>query len=144
MAVNLQFTCDSRTLSESTALDFGTVVAGQSSAIKTVTVTNLGDSDAQQVVINPVEATIVNGFASNIQVGTAQETYLAQKFAPASDSGTWYGYAVVGTGKNYTNKVGGTLQNTGGSDTFATKWEPPASGTNGQKLWGNAITSVYW
>ena len=144
MAVNLQFSCGSITLSESTALDFGTVVAGQSSAIKTVTVTNLGDSDAQQVVINPVEATIVNGFASNIQIGTSQETYQAQKFAPASDSGNWYGYAVVGTGKNWTNKTGGTLQNTNGSDTFVTKWEPPLAGTNGQKIWGNAITAVYW
>lgn len=144
MAVNLQFECDSKKLSESTALDFGTVVAGQSSAIKTVTVTNLGDSDAQQVVINPVEATIVNGFASNVQIGTAQETYQAQKFAPAGDSGTWYGYAVVGTGKNWTNKTGGTIHNTNGSDTFVTKWEPPLAGTNGQKIWGNAITAVYW
>lgn len=143
MAVNLQFVCDSKTLSESTALDFSTVVAGQSSSIKTVTVTNLGDSDAQQVVINPVEATITNGFSSNLQTGTTAETTLAQKFAGASDSGTWYNYAVVGTGKNWTNKTGGTIQNTNGSDTFVTKWEPPLSGTNGQKVWGNAITCVY-
>ena len=143
MAVNLQFVCDSRTLSESTALDFGTVVAGQSSSIKTVAVTNLGSSDAQQVVINPVEASIANGFAANIQVGTSAETYLAQRFAPARDSGTWYGYAVLGTGKNWSNKTGGTIQNTSGSDTFYTKWEPPTSGTNGQKVWGNQMTCVY-
>ena len=40
--------------------------------------------------------------------------------------------------------TGGTLQNTNGSDTFVTKWEPPLAGTNGQKLWGDAITTVYW
>ena len=140
--VNITFTCEGQTLTESNALDFTTVQAGTSSAIKTITVTNTGDSDALSCVIEPIESKIINGFAADTQVGTVQETVNAQKFSTAAD-GTYYSYAVVGVGKNAVNKTGGTLQNTSGTDTFATKWEPPSTGTSGQKTWGNRLSCVY-
>ena len=46
MAVNISFASGGSALNETDALDFGTVQAGTKSAIKTVTVTNSGDSDA--------------------------------------------------------------------------------------------------
>ena len=143
MAVNIAFVCDSVTLSENNPLDFGTVQAGTSSAIKKVTVTNTGSSDAQQCVLEPKEATITNGFSVNSQSGTAAETYNVQTFATDATSGSWYSYAVLGTGKNYASKAGGTITNTNGTDSFATKWCPPSNGTSGQKVWGNVFSCVY-
>lgn len=143
MAVNITFTSDSVDLSESNALDFGTVQAGMTSAIKTVTVKNTGSSDAQQCTLEAKAATIVNGFSIDSQSGTAAETYNAQSFATDATSGSWYAYAVLGVGKNYASKLGGTLANTSGSDTFSTKWAPPSTGTSGQKVWGNVFSCVY-
>ena len=140
--VIINFTCDGQSLSESNALNFGTVQAGTTSAVKTVTITNTGDSDALQCVIEPKQAVLTNGFSSDIQLGTAQETYLAQKFS-ADINSSFYNYAVVGIGKNYINKTGGTIFNTSGTDIFVTKWEPPISGTSGAKVWGNVFSCVY-
>ena len=141
--VNMTFTCDSVNLSETNALDFGTVQAGTTSAIKTVTVNNTGTSDAQQCTLEAKAATILNGFSIDAQAGTAAETYNAQSFATDAASGSWYAYAVLGVGKNYASKLGGTIANTSGTDTFATKWAPPSTGTSGQKVWGNVFSCVY-
>lgn len=141
--VTITFKCDGKKLSESVPLDFGTVQAGTSSAIKTVEVLNTGNSDAQQCVIEAVEATVANGFTATAQAGTASETYNAQKFANDATSGSWYNYAVVGIGKDFSGKVGGTISKTNGSDSFATKWLPPSSGSSGQKTWGNVFSCVY-
>ena len=141
--VNIVFDCGGTKLSESNPLDFGTVQAGTSSAIKVITVTNTGNSDAQQCVIEAKEATVVNGFSQTTQIGTAEETYKAQQFASDSGSSQWYSYGVVGIGKNFTQKLGGTLTNTSGSDVVATKWTPPSAGTSGQKVWGNVFSCVY-
>lgn len=141
--VNISFKCGEAILSENNALDFGTVQAGTASAIKTITVTNTGDSDAQQCTIEAKEANVLNGFATNSQAGSAEETYKAQTFASEETSAAWYNYAVLGVGKNFATKVGGTLSNTNGSDTVATKWTPPAAGTSGQKIWGNVFSCVY-
>lgn len=143
MAVIISFECDGVALGETTPLDFNTVQAGTTSAIKKVFVKNTGDSDAQQCVIETKEATIVNGFAVNSQSGTVQETCQAQKFATDMTSASWYDYAVVGIGKNIVTKTGGTLQNTNGEDSFVTKWCPPKSGTSGQKIWGNVFSCIY-
>lgn len=140
--VDIKFTCDGKTLTETNALDFGTVQAGLSSGIKIITVTNTGDSDALDFIIEPVEATIVNGFAGDVQVGTAQETYLARKFAETVN-GPWYPKAVVGVGKNFSTGLGGTLANTSGTDTFATLWNPPSNGTSGPKVHGDRGTCVF-
>lgn len=142
MAVNVGFTCAGVTLTEAVALDFGTVQAGSTSAIKTVIATNTGTSDAQQCVLEPKAASIANGFASELQVGTATDTYLCQTFS-VSSSGTYYNYAVLGTGKVYGTKVGGTIANTNGTDTFFTKWTPPITGISGAKVWGNVFSCVY-
>ena len=141
--VNITFLCDSQNLTETNPLDFSTVQAGTSSAVKTVTVTNSGDSDAQQCTLEAKAATIVNGFALDIQAGSLQETVQAQTFAGDAGSGSWYSYAVLGVGKNYSNKTGGTLQNTSGTDSFATKWSPPSNATSGVKVWGNVFSCVY-
>ncbi len=140
MAVNIAFTCDGVSLTESSALDFSLATAGSSSPIKTVTVTNTGSSDALDCVLTAVEASTVQGFSSNLQIGTPQETYLAQQFAPDIGSANYYSYAVLGVGKNFAANTGGTLQNTSGSDSFATKWSPPTSANSGSKSWGNALT----
>lgn len=142
MAVNISFASGGSALNETDALDFGTVQAGTKSAIKTVTVTNSGDSDALNCLVEAKAASLTNWFASDLQVGTAQDTYLAQKFGPDSGSVT-NDYAVLGVGKNYTNKTGGTLANTNGTDSYATLWEPPSVGVSGQKVWGNVMTCVY-
>lgn len=141
--VNIEFECNGTNLSEAIALDFGTVQAGTPSAIKKVTVTNTGDSDAQQCQIRACEASIVNGFAINSQQGTADETFKAQTFAASETSGSWYDYGVVGIGKNFSNKTGGVLSKTSGSDSFVTRWTPPENGTSGQKVWGNVFSCVY-
>lgn len=141
--VNMTFTCDNVDLSETNALDFGTVQAGITSAIKTVTVKNTGSSDAQQCTLEAKAATILNGFSIDSQSGTAAETYNAQSFATDNASGSWYSYAVLGVGKNYATKTGGTIANTSGTDAFATKWAPPSTGTSGQKVWGNVFSCVY-
>ena len=141
--VKIEFKCDGKKLSESVPLDFGTVQAGTSSAIKTIEVLNTGDSDAQQCTIEAVEATVANGFTTTAQSGSASETYRAQKFANDAISGSWYDYAVVGLGKDYSSKTGGTISKTNGSDSFATKWLPPSSGSSGQKTWGNVFSCVY-
>jgi hypothetical protein len=140
--VNITFTCDGQTLTETNALDFGTVQAGLSSPIKTITVTNTGDSDALDFMVEAVESTIANGFAADTWVGTAQETYMARKFAATVD-GPWYDRAVVGVGKNYATMKGGTLANTSGTDTFATKSLPPSNSTSGLKVHGDRGTCVY-
>lgn len=142
--VNISFECGGAILSESNPLDFGTVQAGTTSAIKTVIVKNTGDSDAQQCTIEAKEAKILNGFAVNSQIGSLQETVQAQLFATDSSSGSWYKYGVLGSGKNYAKKVGGTLVNGHGEDSFATKWTPPSNGTAGQKIWGNVFSCVYY
>lgn len=142
--VNITFKSGDTNLSETSPLDFGTVQAGTTSAIKTVVVTNDGDSDAQQCTIEAKEATILNGFAVSSQVGTPQETAQAQFFAADANAGTWYKYAVLGIGKDYAKKLGGTISNGGGEDSFATKWMPPANGTAGQKVWGNVFSCVYY
>lgn len=140
--VNITFECGGKNLSESVALDFGTVQAGTTSAVKTVTVTNNGDSEALQCMVQPKEASISNGFSINYQQGTANETYKAQTFADSETSGSWYDYAVLGIGKNFANKVGGTIS-AKSSDTFVTRWTPPEDGTSGQKVWGNVFNCVY-
>lgn len=142
MAVSIGLTVGGSVINESTPLDFGTVQAGTSSAIITVTATNTGSSDALACTVDPVEASIANGFSSAIQVGTAAETYSAQTFA-ADGVSTFYNYGVLGTGKNYTNKTGGTLVATTGTDTFVTKWTPPSTGSSGSKIWGMIVRSVY-
>ena len=142
MAVIISFTSGGQTLTENNPLDFGTVQAGTSSAIKTVTVTNTGDSDALNCLVEAKEASTANGFASNMQIGTAQDTWQAQKFAADAES-TFYQYAVLGVGKNYVNKTGGTLANTSGTDSYATKWEPPSTGISGAKDWGDVFSCVY-
>ena len=143
MAVNITFTCDGVTLSETNALDFGTVQAGTSSAIKTISVANTGTSDAQQCVIEAKEATIANGFSINSQSGTTAETCNAQKYSNDSTNGSWYAYAVFGVGKSYASKTGGTIIASTGTDSCVTKWEPPSNGTSGQKVWGNVFSCVY-
>jgi len=142
MAVIIGFTSGGSGLNETDALDFGTVQAGTASAVKTVTVTNTGDSDALNSLVEPKAASLTNGFGSDLQTGTAQDTYLAQTFATDAGS-TYYAYAVLGVGKNYTNKTGGTLANTNGTDSYVTKWEPPSVGVSGQKNWGNVFSCVY-
>lgn len=143
MSVSLTFTCDSQVLTEANPLNFSTVQAGVNSSIKTVNVINTGTSDAQNCRVDPVAATVANGFSADIQAGTAQETYQAQKFAATENATTWYNFAVLGTGKNYTTGTAGTLVNTTGSDSFATYWAPPASGTAGDKVWGNKASCQY-
>lgn len=143
MSVNIAFSVGGNAISEAVPLDFGPVQAGTSSGIKTVTVSNSGDSDALNCTITPIAATIANGFASDAQVGTAQETYQAQRFAATNTDGTWYSYAVVGVGKNFINQTGGTLAATSGTDSFATRWDPPSSGNSGTKYWGNRLSCVY-
>jgi len=140
--VNITFTCNGQTLTETNALDFNTVQAGLSSEIKAITVTNTGDSDALNFTIEPVEATISNGFAADIQVGTVQETVQARKFAAAMD-GPWYPLGVVGVGKNFSTGLGGTLANTSGTDVFYTTWNPPINGTSGLKVHGDRGSCVY-
>jgi hypothetical protein len=141
--VNIEFKCDGKKLSETTPLDFGTVQAGTSSAIKTVEVSNTGDSDAQQCTMEAVEASLSNGFTVTAQIGTADETYNAQKFSNDATSDAWYNYAVLGVGKDYKMKTGGTISKDSGTDSFATKWNPPSSGSSGQKVWGNVFSCVY-
>jgi len=88
MAVNITFECDGKQVTEANALDFGTVQAGTSSAMKVITIKNTGDSDAMQCRIDPVLAVIANGFSSDaIQKGTDRETKLAQWFANAGAVG---------------------------------------------------------
>lgn len=142
MAVNIGFSSGGVALNEIDALDFGTVQAGTKSAIKTVAVTNTGDSDALNCLVEAKAASVVNGFGSDLQVGTPQDTYSAQFFGPEAGS-VIYAYAVLGVGKNYTNKTGGTLSNTNGQDTYCTDWEPPGAGISGQKTWGNIFSCVY-
>lgn len=142
MAVSITFTVNGSVVNETTPLDFGTVQAGTSSAIKTVTVTNTGTSDALLCTIDPLEASTTNGFSSSSQTGTAAETYNVQQFAADANS-TFYSYAVVGTGKNFTNKTGGTLVATSGTDTYVTKWVPPSTGNSGSKVWGCRFSCVY-
>ena len=143
MAVSITFNCGGQGLTESNPLDFGTTQAGSTSEIKTITVTNTGNSDAQLCVIEPIEASVINGFAGNLQIGVPQDTYQAQKFMSDANSNTPYSYAVLGVGKNWATKLGGTLQNTNGSDSFATVWKPPSAGASGQKVWGNGFSCVY-
>ena len=142
MSVVIAFTCGGTPFDENTALDFGTVQAGTTSAVKTIVVTNTGTSDALSCVVDPKAASIANGFAGDIQSGSANDTYNAQTFAATSGS-TYYVYAVLGTGKNYTNKTGGTLANTNGSDSYVTVWSPPSVGVSGAKVWGNVFSCVY-
>lgn len=141
--VTIEFSCGDVKLSETTPLDFGTVQAGTASAIKKITVKNVGNSDAQQCTIEAVEASVANGFTSISQKGTADETYNAQKFGNDETTDSWYDYAVLGVGKDYKTKTGGTIGNTNGSDSFATKWLPPSNGSSGQKVWGNVFSCVY-
>ena len=146
MSVNLNFSCGGTSITEVNALNFGIVQAGTNSAIKVVTVSNTGTSDALNVIIEPMFATQVNGFSAdftNLATMSAQDTYLAQKFAANSNASVWYPYAVVGDSKVYATKVGGTLINTTGSDSFATYWSPPANATAGDKVWGNRASCQY-
>lgn len=143
MSVTINFTCNGVTLNESSPLDFGTVQAGTASALKTIAVTNTGDSNAMSCVIEAKAATVINGFSSDlVQSGIAQDTFLVQTFAE-NISSTFYSKGVLGTGKNFATGVGGTLLNTTGSDTIVTKWEPPSGGTSGVKVWGNVFSCVY-
>ena len=141
--VTIEFKSGQTKLSETTPLDFGTVQAGTASAIKKVVVTNTGNSDAQQCTIEAVEASIANGFTLTSQKGTADETYRAQRFANDATVDNWYDYAVLGIGKDYKSKTGGTIGNTNGTDSFVTKWLPPVNGSSGQKVWGNVFSCVY-
>jgi hypothetical protein len=142
MAVNITFTVNGSVVNEVNPLDFSTVQAGTSSAIKTVSVTNTGTSDALMCAIEAVEASTNSGFSTTTQAGTAAETYSAQQFALDANS-QFYNYAVVGTGKNYTNKTGGTLVANTGTDTYVTKWVPPSTGNSGAKEWGCRLSCVY-
>lgn len=139
--VTITFKCGGTTLSESTPLDFGTVMAGESSEIKTITVSNSGASTAEQCIVTPVEASTTNGFASTTQTGTASETYNAQTFSNASN-GTYYAAAYIGEGANYATSTGGSIA-TNGSYTYYTKWTPPSTATAGNKVWGNEFSCVY-
>lgn len=141
--VNIEFKCDGKKLSENFPLDFGTVQAGTSSAVKTIEVNNTGDSDAQQCTIEAVEASVANGFTTTAQVGSAEETFRAQKFSNDATSDSWYDYAVLGVGKDFKTKTGGTIGKTSGTDSFVTKWQPPQNGSSGQKVWGNVFSCVY-
>ena len=139
--VTITFKCGSTTLTESVPLDFGTVMAGESSEIKTITVQNTGASTAEQCVVQAVEASTTNGFSSTTQSGTASETYSAQTFSSASN-GTYYSAAYIGSGANYATATGGSIA-TNGSYTYYTKWTPPSSATAGNKVWGNEFSCVY-
>lgn len=139
--VTITFTCGGSTLSESVPLDFGTVMAGEASEIKSVVVKNTGASTAEQCVIRAVEATTTNGFSSTTQSGTASETYSAQTFSSAAN-GTYYASAYIGEGANYGTSTGGSIA-TNGSYTYYTKWTPPSSATAGNKVWGNEFSCVY-
>ena len=76
--VTITFTCGGSSLSESVPLDFGTVMAGEASEIKSVVVKNTGASTAEQCVIRAVEATTTNGFSSTTQSGTSGPTKQVQ------------------------------------------------------------------
>ena len=141
--VKINFSCGGKTVSETAPLDFGTVQAGTSSAIKKVDVVNTGDSDSQQCTIEAVEATLSNGFTMSAQAGTSDETVLAQEFSNDATTGNWYKYAVLGVGKEYASKQGGTLSKGNGRDSFVTRWSPPSGGSSGQKTWGNVFSCVY-
>ena len=141
--VNIEFKCEGKRLSEAIPLDFGTVQAGTSSAVKTIVVNNTGDSEAQQYTVETVEASIANGFTSTAQSGAAEETFRAQRFSNDATSDAWYEYAVLGVGKDFKTKTGGTIGKNNGTDSFVTKWMPPSNGSSGQKVWGNVFSCVY-
>ena len=143
MSVILNFTCMGATLTEANPLNFGTVQAGMSSPIRTVTVTNTGTSDAQNCRVDSLAATVINGFSADLQQGQPSESYSAQKFAAADTATTWYSAAFLGVGKNYASSLGGTLVNTTGTDSFASQWLPPANGSAGDKIWGNKSSCQY-
>lgn len=144
--VQITFSCDGSSVSEANPVDFGTVLAGDESEVKTITVTNSGDSDAEQCTITPIEASTSNGFATTTQTGTAAETYNAQTFssdASITGSTVWYPQAFVGTGASYPDSLGGTIPSNGGTASFSTKWSPPSTATAGNKIWGNEFSCVY-
>ena len=129
-------------LSESTPLDFDVVQAGGRSEFIQLKITNKGTSTALKCVMTAVAANQQTGFTTDSQQGLASETYNAQYFA-ADETSQLYQYAVLGSGKNWVSKVGGTLVNTNGSDVIVTCWKPPANGSAGGKKWGVEVASVY-
>jgi len=129
--------------SESAGIDFGTVQAQSVSAVETVYVRNVGDTPLQDCVVDCVAFSIANGFGSDAQVGTADETYDATTFSTVTSPWDDYESIAVGSGASHSPEVGGTLASTGGNDTFYTRWEPPSGSSVGAKVWGMQITGNY-